>query len=106
MDSFRDLIWQRTANVLDSLPEGEPINWVDQVSIELTTQMLATLFDFPFEDRHLLTLWSDMTTAMEGSDHFPGQEQRVQALLDCLAYFTPSYVKNAPMARPALTLFR
>ena len=88
LDGFRDLITQRTANVLDSIPEGETINWVDHVSIELTTQMLATLFDFPFEDRHLLTLWSDMTTATEGSDHFPGQEVRVQHLMDCLDYFT------------------
>jgi cytochrome P450 len=88
LDGFRDLITQRTSNVLDSTPEGETINWVDHVSIELTTQMLATLFDFPFEDRHLLTLWSDMTTATEGADHFPGQEVRVQHLMDCLAYFT------------------
>ena len=88
LDGFRDLITQRTSNVLDSIPEGETINWVDHVSIELTTQMLATLFDFPFEDRHLLTLWSDMTTATEGADHFPGQEVRVQHLMDCLAYFT------------------
>jgi cytochrome P450 len=88
LDSFKDLIWQRTENVLDSLPEGEAFNWVDEVSVELTTQMLATLFDFPFEDRHLLTFWSDMSTAMEGSDNFPGQEKRVQYLLECLEYFT------------------
>jgi len=88
LDGFRDLITQRTSNVLDSIPEGETINWVDHVSIELTTQMLATLFDFQFEGRHLLTLWSDMTTATEGADHFPGQEVRVQHLMDCLAYFT------------------
>ena len=95
LDNFRDLIWQRTDIVLDSLPEGEAFNWVEKVSIELTTQMLATLFDFPFEDRHLLTYWSDMTTAMEGSDHFPGQEKRVQALLECLEYFTELREKRA-----------
>ena len=95
LDNFRDLIWQRTDSVLDSLPEGKAFNWVEKVSIELTTQMLATLFDFPFEDRHLLTYWSDMTTAMEGSDHFPGQEKRVQALLECLEYFTELREKRA-----------
>ena len=88
LDSFKELIWERTSNVLDSIPEGETINWVDHVSIELTTQMLATLFDFPFEDRHLLTFWSDMTTAMEGSTDFPGKEKRLEALLGCLEYFT------------------
>jgi hypothetical protein len=30
-----------------SLPRNETFNWVDKVSIELTTLMLATLFDFP-----------------------------------------------------------
>jgi cytochrome P450 len=48
------LIRQRVNNILDDLPTGERINWVEHVSKELTTQMLATLFDFPFEDRHLL----------------------------------------------------
>ena len=38
----------RVVTILDSLPRNEEFNWVDQVSIELTTQMLATLFDFPF----------------------------------------------------------
>jgi cytochrome P450 len=50
----------RTAEVLDSLPIGEAFNWVDRVSIELTTGMLAKLFDFPWEERHKLTYWSDM----------------------------------------------
>ncbi len=86
--AFSDLIQERTAEVLDSLPEGETFNWVEKVSIELTTRMLATLFDFPFEDRHLLTFWSDIITAMEGSDHFPGHEKRLQYLLECLEYFT------------------
>ncbi len=55
-------IRSRTEDVLDSLPRGETFDWVDKVSIELTTMMLATLFDFPFEDRRLLTYWSDVAT--------------------------------------------
>jgi cytochrome P450 len=50
----------RTAEVLDSLPIGEPFDWVQRLSIELTTGMLARLFDFPWEERHKLTYWSDM----------------------------------------------
>jgi len=50
----------RTAEVLDSLPIGEAFNWVERVSIELTTGMLARLFDFPWEQRHNLTRWSDL----------------------------------------------
>ena len=53
-------VQKRTAEVLDSLPIGEAFNWTDLVSIELTTGMLATLFDFPWEERHKLTYWSDM----------------------------------------------
>ena len=32
---------------------------MDTVSIELTTMTLATLFDFPWQDRRKLTYWSD-----------------------------------------------
>jgi cytochrome P450 len=56
-------IRERTARVLDALPRGETFDWVDRVSIELTTMMLATLFDFPFEDRRQLTWWSDVAVA-------------------------------------------
>jgi cytochrome P450 len=57
------LIRERTCRVLDELPRGETFDWVERVSIELTTLMLATLFDFPLEDRRLLTHWSDCATA-------------------------------------------
>ena len=81
-------IRSRTVAVLDSLPRGEPFNWVERVSIELTTQMLATLFDFPFEDRHLLTRWSDATTTVPGLDpRFPTAQDRWAELLRCREYF-------------------
>ena len=57
------IIRERAAKILDELPIGETFDWVDRVSIELTTQMLATLFDFPFEERRKLTYWSDVATA-------------------------------------------
>jgi len=56
-------IRERTGRVLDELPRHETFDWVDRVSIELTTMMLATLFDFPFEDRRKLTWWSDVAVA-------------------------------------------
>lgn len=58
-------IRQRTAGVLDSLPWGERFDWVDKVSIELTTGMLAILFGFPWQDRRLLTFWSDWAGDVE-----------------------------------------
>ena len=56
-------IRERAIEVLDGLPRGEPFDWVERVSIELTTQMLATLFDYPFEKRRDLTYWSNVATA-------------------------------------------
>jgi cytochrome P450 len=60
------LIRERAQRTLDSLPRGETFDWVDRVSIELTTQMLATLFGFPFEQRRKLTFWSDVATTLPG----------------------------------------
>ena len=51
---------QRTGELLDSLPIGVPFDWVQRVSIELTTGMLAKLFDFPWDERSKLTHWSDV----------------------------------------------
>lgn len=90
------LIRERTCGLLDSLPVGEEFNWVDQVSIELTTMMLATLFDFPFEDRHLLTFWSDVSTSSEavGNMTIP-LEKREEILGECLEYFVRLWTERA-----------
>lgn len=81
-------IRERAANILDSLPVGETFNWVDLVSIELTTQMLATIFDFPFEDRRKLTYWSDMATSGELAGGPTPENVRRAALMECLETFT------------------
>ncbi|MEM7078674.1 MAG: cytochrome P450 [Pseudomonadota bacterium] len=80
---FESIIRSRAGQILDALPVGETFDWVDAVSIELTTQMLATLFNFPFEERRLLTHWSDMATLPT----IPFAERR-QELFKCLARFT------------------
>ncbi|MEZ5689655.1 MAG: cytochrome P450 [Caenibius sp.] len=56
---------QRTAEVLDSLPVGKEFDWVHSVSIPLTTAMIATLFDFPWEERHKLPVWSDWAAKID-----------------------------------------
>ena len=86
--NFETLIRERTTKLLDSLPVGEEFDWVDTVSIELTTLMLATLFDFPLEDRHKLTRWSDVSTAEPGSPIVGTQEERAAELMECLEYFS------------------
>jgi cytochrome P450 len=82
------IIRQRVCTILDGLPRNEAFNWVDKVSIELTVQMLATLFDFPQEDRRLLSHWSDCATALP----MPGglienEEQREAKFKEMAAYF-------------------
>ena len=93
--NFSTVIRKRTQDLLDELPIGEPFDWVNRVSIELTTQMLATLFDFPFEDRGKLTRWSDVTTAEADSPIVGSQAQRVKELGECLEYFTKLKQKRA-----------
>jgi cytochrome P450 len=61
--NLESLIRRRTCDVLDALPRNETFDWVDRVSTELTNMMLATLFDFPWQDRRMLTWWSDVAIA-------------------------------------------
>ena len=95
------IIRERAGKILDALPRNETFNWVDRVSIELTTQLLATLFDFPFEDRHLLPYWSDVTTSSEtvGNDAMP-MARRQEILMECLAYFTKLWNERVNTDKP------
>ncbi|MCS5583486.1 MAG: cytochrome P450 [Pseudomonadales bacterium] len=82
------VIRSRAIKILDEVPIGEEFDWVNHVSIELTTQMLATLFDFPFEDRSKLTYWSDMATSGTLNGGPTPEPVRRAALLECLEVFT------------------
>ncbi len=100
-------IRERAARILDGLPVGEEFDWVQRVSIELTTQMLATLFDFPFEDRHLLTWWSDMATGdPDGNGPVQSWEMRLAELGKCQDYFTRLWNQrvNAPPGNDLISM--
>ena len=97
-------IRSRAGKILDELPRGETFDWVDRVSIELTTQMLATLFDFPFEERRRLTRWSDVATAAPGQGLIDTEEQRRAELLECLACFTTMWNERAALSEPGSDL--
>jgi cytochrome P450 len=86
--NLEGLIRERAGKIMDELPIGETFDWVDRVSIELTTQMLATLFDFPWEDRRKLTRWSDVATATPESGIIESEEAGQAELMECAAYFT------------------
>src|SRR5436190_23606758 len=88
LDQLAISIRERSAECLDNLPRNEVFDWVDRVSIDLTTQMLAVLFDFPWEDRGKLTRWSDVATTLPGPDGLVAtEEQRQVELLECAACF-------------------
>jgi len=92
------IIRERAGLILDSLPVGVEFDWVDKVSIELTTMTLATLFDFPFEQRRKLTRWSDVITAAPGHGIVDTMEQKMAEIRECFDCFTQLWNErvNAP----------
>ncbi|AJA11733.1 putative cytochrome P450 alkane hydroxylase CYP153A11 (plasmid) [Sphingopyxis fribergensis] len=81
------IIRERAGSILDALPVGEEIDWVKLVSVELTTMTLATIFNFPWEERAKLTRWSDVTTASPETGIVESFEQRREELIECAMYF-------------------
>lgn len=93
------VIRAHASEILDSLPgDGEEFDWVDEVSIELTTRMLATLFDFPFADRRKLTYWSDISIGSPettGMDEGPAQQEVMDGLNDMANTFMGLWAERA-----------
>lgn len=75
------------ARILDALPVGEIFDWVEHLSIEMTTQVLAMLFDFPWDKRRLLTRWSDVAVSEPGFGIVDSWESRRVELEDCFNTF-------------------
>ena len=91
------LIRERAIDILENLPVGETFNWVQHVSVELTARMLATLFGFPYEDRHKLVYWSDLTTAVPevtGDDSID-MKNRYNELMGAAAAFYQLWAQRA-----------
>ena len=91
LTDLEPLIRSRAAEILDHLPRNEEFNWVRSVSVELTAQMLATLFDVPQEDRHKLIDWSDTIQNLADPEFFDSVDEGFQTLFECLAYFQALY---------------
>jgi cytochrome P450 len=81
------IVRERAGKILDSLPVGTPFDWVNLVSKELTAMTLATLFDFPFEERQKLPYWSDMVTNMPGHGAVKSWQHKAEALSECFRTF-------------------
>src|SRR6201995_434801 len=102
---FETLIRARTAAVLDALPKDEVFDWAERVSVDLTNMMLATLFDFPWEDRMKLSWWSDVAIA---NVHSPdavvhSEDERTAELVNMGGYFRQLWNARAK-AEPAFDL--
>ena len=100
LGSLADLIRSRAGTILDELPENEDFNWVREVAVELTGQMLATLFDIPQEDRHKLIHWSDTVERIVDPDYFDTPEQGFQELWKCWEYFDAVWKERAARGEP------
>jgi cytochrome P450 len=88
-------IRERTERVLDGLPRNETFDWVERVSIELTTLMLATLFDYPLEERRKLTFWSDVATMdLKAGGIVDSEEKRLELLTECLQVMTKLFYER------------
>ena len=109
---LESVIRERAAVILDACPIGVEFDWVDKVSIELTTMTLATLFDFPWEDRRKLTRWSDVATAAPDSGVFSStdpeiaENERRAELFECVDYFMRLWNErvNAPPAADLISM--
>ena len=91
------LIRERVIDILEKLPIGESFNWVQEVSIELTARMLATLFGFPYEERRKLVYWSDLATAVPevtGDDSID-MNKRYQELMGAAGAFYQLWAERA-----------
>jgi cytochrome P450 len=108
LKEFESLIRERTIEVLDGLPENEPFDWVKMVSRDLTTKMLATLFDYPWDERNNLTEWSDMFTNDERITAGEGvpREVIVEHMTACLQRFTELWHERKGDGKEAFDLIR
>ncbi|MBI1399562.1 cytochrome P450 [Hyphomonas sp.] len=93
MTRLSENIRNRTSDLLDQLPRGKTFDWVSDVSVRLTTDMLATLFDFPWEDRHLLPEWTDWIVSLERIQKEP--QGRMEKMGEMAAYFLRLWQERA-----------
>ena len=100
LQELRGLIQERAGTILDNLPRNQEFNWVKEVSVELTGQMLATIFDVPQEDRHKLIHWSDTVENLGNPDFFETPEEGFQELWRCFEYFDAVWKERAAAKEP------
>jgi cytochrome P450 len=101
LEQMESLVRERTRSVLDGLPVGEDFDWVNRVSIELTSMMLATLFDYPLEERHRLIRWSEiLSTDVRAPDAaVKSEEEKYGHLLEFVHHMDGIIAQRATQPR-------
>lgn len=99
--ALEELIRTRAGTILDSLPRNEEFNFVREVSVELTGQMLATLFGIPQEDRHKLIHWSDCVQNLSNPEYFETIEEGFAELWKCYEYFAAVWQERKAQNEPS-----
>ncbi|QDX29313.1 cytochrome P450 [Dickeya poaceiphila] len=94
LSKMAPIMRERAGVILDALPIGEPFDWVDRVSKEMTATVLATLLDFPFEERRKLTYWSDLLMFEPGHGPVTSWEQKAEETIKCYQVFEELWEKR------------
>ena len=96
VSSMSSIIREQTCTVLDRLPRGETFDWVEHVSIELSTAMLAILLGFPLDEKRKLAFWSDVASLdVNAGGLVDSEEKRLEILREALQVFTDLWRKRA-----------
>ena len=98
---MESLIRERASSILDNLPRNEEFNWVREVSVELTGQMLATLFGVPQEDREKLIYWSDAVQNLANPEFYNSIEEGFADLWKCYEYFAAVWAERVAQNEPS-----
>ena len=94
------VIRARAIDILEGLPINETFDWVPAVSIELTGRMLATLFDIPQEDRHLLVAWSNAISNADDPAYASSASDFYRALAEIGEYFQAVWDERKSRSEP------
>lgn len=92
------VIRQRAGEILDGLPRDTEFDWVPEVAVELTSRMLATLFDVPQEDRRTLIRWSNIVSNADDPDYITDASQFWEAMAECGEYFARLWARKKTSA--------
>lgn len=106
LKEYSDIIRKRTCNLLDGLPVDEPFDWVEEVSVELTTRMMTTLFGFPWDERHLLPHWADWITDVHAGSDPERNAEKERSLRHMATYLKEVFEerKRLPLQNDMLSL--